>query len=153
MSRLTVASKGGVPSDERDGHPSIEDMIEVAVEAFRVLAEDEHKCRRMADADTTCALHVTDVGEDGGLTALLDRAPIEVADRVLPDARSRIYGTTEAWLPVFLKGNLGIAIVRGELSYEGPVREFLRVFPIFRSAYAEVARGRLSDQTTGGGAR
>lgn len=150
---LTVARYGGVVSDPDAKHPSIEQMMEMAVEAFRVVAEDRDKCRRMADAGTTCALHVTDLGTDAGLTALLDRDPIDVADHVLPDARSRIHGPSSAWLPVFLKGNLGIAIARGELQFEGPVREFLRVFPIFRSAYAEVARGRRSSVTTNGGDR
>ena len=152
---MTVAGVGGSSGGVQGaGHPSIEQMIQVAVEAFRVLAEDRVKGGRMADAATTCALHVTDVGTDGGLTALLDREPIEVVDRVLPDARSRIYGPTEMWLPVFLKGNLGIAVARGELEYEGPVREFLRVFPIFRSAYGDVARGKRSAATSdNGGAR
>lgn len=140
---------------EHDGrrsgtHPSVEQMIQTAIEAFRVVADQEDYSRRMADAETTCALHVTDIGTDGGLTALLDRHPIEVVDHVV-ESESRIYGDKEAWLPVFTGGNLGIAIARGQLSYEGPVRKFLRVFPIFRTAYAEVARGRRSNGKGNGG--
>ena len=45
---------------------------------------------------------------------------------------------------------LGIAVARGTLSYEGPVRKFLRVFPIFRTAYGEVAHGRKSTATANG---
>lgn len=144
---MTATRVGGIAPGNGATHPGIEQMVQVAVEAFRVVAEDRGKSRRMADAGTTCALHVTDLGADGGLTALLDRDPIDVADRALADAQSRIFGTTEAWLPVFLKGNLGIAILRGELQFEGPVRDFLRVFPIFRTAYSEVARGRRSAVT------
>jgi hypothetical protein len=144
---VTVSTVGGAPSENGAEHPGIEQMLKVAVEAFRVVAEDAGKSRRMADATTTCALHITDIGETTGFTALLDRDPIEVVDHVLPDAVSRIHGPSEAWLPVFLTGNLGIAILRGDLKFEGPVREFLRVFPIFRTAYAEVARGRRSRAT------
>jgi hypothetical protein len=144
---VTVSTVGGAPSKNGAEHPDIEQMLKVAVEAFRVVAEDRSKSRRMADAATTCACHITDLGEAVGFTALLDREPIDVADRVLPDAESRIHGPSEAWLPVFLTGNLGIAILRGDLKFEGPVRDFLRVFPIFRTAYAEVARGRRSQAT------
>lgn len=128
-------------------HPSVQDMFQVAVEAFRVVGEDEERSRRMADAGMTCAMHITDM--DTGLTALLDRHPIEVVDEVLPDADARIYGTADEWLPVFRKGNIGIAVARGELNYEGPVREFFRVFPIFRTAYAQVARGARSEGAHG----
>ena len=148
---MSLTSEHG---EERSGgngsaHPSLESMIQTAIEAFRVVAEIEHLSRRMADAETTCALHVTDIGENGGLTALLDRYPIEVVDHVV-SSESRIYGPSEVWLPVFTGGNLVIAVVRGELRYEGPVRKFLRVFPIFRTAYAEVARGRRSAVTERG---
>lgn len=125
---------------------SVEDMLADAVEAFRIVASDRTLCRRMADAETSCALHVTDL--DRGLTAYLDRDPIEVSDQVL-EARSRIYGPAQAWVPVFRNGNLGIAVARGDLRYEGAVREFLRVFPILRTAYRNVARERGSDAVMG----
>lgn len=146
---LTSEQDEGRSGEQQDSHPSLEQMIQTAVEAFRVVSETEHLSLRMADAETTVALHVTDLGEKGGLTALLDRNPIEVVDHVI-DSESRIYGDADAWLPVFTGGNLGIAVALGELSYEGPVRKFLRVFPIFRTAYAEVARGRRSTETEDG---
>ena len=126
-------------------HPPVEEMLWVAVDAFRAIADDREKSKRMADAGLSCALHITDL--DIGLTALLDQDPIGVEEHVRPDATARIHGESDAWLPVFLKGNLGIAIARGELQFDGPVREFLRVFPIFRTAYAEVARGRKEETT------
>ncbi|MEA2171874.1 MAG: hypothetical protein QOF76_5174 [Solirubrobacteraceae bacterium] len=146
MGRATLPFVGD--GEKQQQHPKVEDMFRVAVEAFRVIGEDKEKSRRMSDAGLTCAMHITDLDE--GLTALLDRNPIEVEDKVLPDAQARIFGTSEAWLPVFLKGNIGIVIARGELEYEGPVREFLRVFPIFRTAYADVARGKVSKSSNGG---
>lgn len=126
-------------------HPPVEEMLWVAVDAFRAVADDREKSRRMADAGLTCALEITDL--DIGLTALLDRDPIGVEDHVLPGADARIFGPSDMWLPVFLKGNLGIAIARGELQFQGPVREFLRVFPIFRTAYADLARSSKEEPT------
>lgn len=150
---MTVARYGVAAGTEDARHPSIENMIEIAVEAFRAVGDDRAKSRRMADAATTCALEVTGLDGTAGITALLDRDPIEVVERPLPDAVSRIYGPAEAWLPVFRKGNLGIALARGELAFEGPVREFLRVFPIFRSTYRDVVLGRRGPLAADGGAR
>lgn len=120
--------------------PSIESMLATAIDAFRVVAQDEALGERLARAETTCALHV---GENG-LTALLDREPIDVLDHAIDDAESHIHGSEEDWLPVFTNGNLGIALARGELTWTGPVRKFLRIFPIFRTVYADVALGRRS---------
>lgn len=128
--------------EEHDAGPSVEDMLATAVEAFRVAAETPHLNERLASADVTCALHLTDL--DIGLTAQLDRSPIGVLDHVEEGSRIRIHGTSEAWLPVFRHGNLGIALLRHELEWEGPVRQFLRVFPIFKTVYASVARGERS---------
>jgi len=125
--------------DEQGAAPSIEAMLATAVEAFRVAGETPRLSRRLASAEVTCALHLTDL--DIGLTALLDRDPVEVADHVLDDAQIRIHGSSEAWLPVFKEGNLGNALLRHELEWDGPVRQFLRIFPIFKTVYASVARG------------
>lgn len=129
-------------SDERGAGPGIEQMLATAVEAFRVAAETPRLCERLASANVTCALHLTDL--DTGLTALLDRSPIEVVDRVEEDTDIRISGTAEQWLPVFTEGNLGIALLREQLEWHGPVRQFLRIFPIFKTVYASVARGERS---------
>lgn len=135
---------GPVAQEEGRGvHPPVEEMLFTAVDAFRLIGDDPERSKRMADAGLTCALHVTDL--DIGLTALLDRDPIGVEDHPRADADAHILGDADAWVPVFLKGNLGIAIARGELEFRGPVREFLRVFPIFRTAYAGLVR---SDQRT-----
>ena len=128
---------GVIEEPERRQTPTVEEMVAVAAEAFRAAAQDQNLNERLARGDTSCALHVGDYG----LTALLDRDPIEVADEPLADAESHIHGSEEAWQPVFTEGNLGIALARGELTWNGPVRKFLRVFPIFRTVYAEVALG------------
>ncbi len=133
---MTVEEKS---EQQQDAGPSLDDMLATAVEAFRVAAETPQLCERLASANVSCALHLTDL--DLGLTARLDRSPIEVVDHVEPDPQIRIHGSSEAWLPVFRYGNLGIALLRKELEWEGPVRQFLRVFPIFKTVYASVARG------------
>jgi hypothetical protein len=113
-------------------------MLATAVEAFRAGAEDPLLDERLARAQTTCSMTVG----DRGLTALLDREPIEALEYPIEDAEIHIWGSEEDWLPVFRDGNLGIALARGELAWSGPVRKYLRVFPIFRTLYADVARGR-----------
>jgi hypothetical protein len=118
--------------------PSIDHMLATAADALRAGAADPVLGERLARAETTCAMRVG----DRGLTALLDREPIEVVEQVLDHAEVRIEGSEEAWLPVFLNGNLGIALARGELTWSGPVRKYLRVFPIFRTLYGDVVRGR-----------
>jgi phospholipid/cholesterol/gamma-HCH transport system ATP-binding protein len=143
---MAVTDQGG---ERGSSAPSIEQMLATAIEAFRVGAQDEEVCARLARAETTCALHVG----DNGLTALLDRTPIEVLDHPSDDAECHIRGSEDDWMPVFTYGNLGIALAKGELEWSGPVRRFLQVFPIFRTMYAEVARGERGSKAQSGGER
>jgi hypothetical protein len=117
-------------------------MVATAIDAFRVASGDAALGERLANAGTTCSCHV---GERMGFTALLDRAPIDVLDHPAEEAESHIAGSEEAWEPVFRNGNLSVALARGELTWTGPVRKFLRVFPIFRTVYADVALGRRGE--------
>ncbi len=141
-SNAVEAPSAGASTVSADGEgegrtPSYDEMIDLVAHAFESAAEHEHYGPRMAQADTTIAL---DFGERG-LTVRLDREPIEVEDGLDPDAESSISGTEEEWMPIFIGGNIGIALARGELQWTGPVRKFLRIFPIFRHVYATLARG------------
>lgn len=119
--------------------PSASEVVETVREAIEVVAQDPTRNARLADAETACALEVTDAGV--AVTFRFDRSPVALEDGVSPDAHAHISGPLAAWQPVFEKGNLGIAVGRGELEWDGPVREFLRVFPIVRTAYRDVVRG------------
>lgn len=152
VTSLGADTQGRNASQEIDGAqpsstPSLEEMFGTAAEAFRLAANEEWICGRMAGADTTCAWHVTDA--DFGLTALLDRKPIEVVEEAQDDAEIHICGSEEAWLPVFSgQKHMGIALAEGELDWSGPVRKFLGIFPIFRRAYVDVVLDRDPNEDT-----
>ena len=83
------------------------------------------------------ALHFTDA-KDVAVTLLLDREPPEAVASALPEAETQIHASAEQW-DAFWKGEypLAMAIARGEVSYRGPVRKFLRVVPILRRLAGE----------------
>jgi hypothetical protein len=86
---------------------------------------------RLRLADTTININLADE-EDLSVTILLDRSPIEVVDGPV-DAEARIWiasvDLTRIWSPDFY---LAMAITKGRLRVEGPVRKFLRIVPILR---------------------
>lgn len=133
----TAATEADATGEGRT--PDLEQMFQTGVRAFQLAAEEEWICKRLAHTGTTCAWKVSDT--ELGLTALLDRSPIEVAEEAQDDAEIQIYGGEEAWLSVFSgETHLGMALARGELEWTGPVRKFLVIFPIFRRAYRDAAR-------------
>lgn len=66
--------------------------------------------------------------------------------RELPDADIHIHANTHEWLQ-FWSGeyHLPMGVARGEVSYSGPVRRFLRAAPITRRLAAEF-RQIMSEQ-------
>jgi hypothetical protein len=86
---------------------------------------------RLKLADTTINITLADE-PDLSVTILLDRSPIEVVDGVV-DAEARMWiasvDLTRIWSPDFY---LAMAITKGRLRVEGPVRKFLRIVPVLR---------------------
>jgi hypothetical protein len=86
---------------------------------------------RLKLADTTITITLADE-PDLSVTILLDRSPIEVVDGVV-DAEARMWiasvDLTRIWSPDFY---LAMAITKGRLRVEGPVRKFLRIVPVLR---------------------
>ena len=86
---------------------------------------------RLKLAGTTINITLADE-PDLSVTLLLDRSPIEVVDDLI-DAEARIWiasvDLTRIWSPDFY---LAMAITKGRLRIEGPVRKFLRIVPILR---------------------
>jgi hypothetical protein len=86
---------------------------------------------RLRLADTTINITLADE-PDLSVTLLLDRSPIEVVDDLI-DAEARIWiasvDLTRIWSADFY---LAMAITKGRLRIEGPVRKFLRIVPILR---------------------
>jgi hypothetical protein len=96
---------------------------------------------RLRLADTTINITLADE-PDLSVTILLDRSPIEVVDGLI-DAEARIWiasvDLTRIWSPDFY---LSMAITKGRLQVEGPVRKFLRIVPILRvlaETYRQIA--------------
>jgi hypothetical protein len=96
---------------------------------------------RLKLADTTISITLADE-PDLSVTILLDRSPIEVVDGVV-DAEARMWiasvDLTRIWSPDFY---LAMAITKGRLRVEGPVRKFLRIVPVLRvlsETYREIA--------------
>jgi hypothetical protein len=105
---------------------------------------------RLKLADTTINITLADE-PDLSVTILLDRSPIEVVDGVV-DADARIWiasvDLTRIWSPDFY---LSMAITKGRLRVEGPVRKFLRIVPILRvlsETYRQIAESPSTEETS-----
>jgi hypothetical protein len=80
---------------------------------------------------------------------LLDRSPIEVVDGLV-DAEARMWiasvDLTRMWSPDFY---LAMAITKGRLRVEGPVRKFLRIVPTLRvlsETYRQIAESPHTEE-------
>jgi hypothetical protein len=103
---------------------------------------------RLKLADTTINITLADE-PDLSVTILLDRSPIEVVEGVV-DAEARIWiasvDLTRMWSEDFY---LAMAITKGRLQVEGPVRKFLRVVPTLRvlsETYRQIAESPDSEE-------
>lgn len=98
---------------------------------------------RMALAQTTVHIHFTDTV---GVTIDLTKAPISAEPRIVGTAEVEMYGTPELFMQFIRREKqMAMAITRGELAYEGPVRKFLRIVPILRSLDFSVWEGSASN--------
>jgi hypothetical protein len=101
---------------------------------------------RLKLADTTIAVRLADE-PDLSVTLVLDRSPIEVIHGAV-DAEARIWiasvDLTRIWSPDFY---LAMAITKGRLRVEGPVRKFLRAVPILRILSESHTESSESSQT------
>jgi hypothetical protein len=110
-------------------------VTERTLEEFALTFEsgvrDQGLSDRLKIADTTITITLADE-PDLSVTILLDRSPIEVIDGVA-DAEARLWiasvDLTRIWSQGFY---LSMAIAKGRLRVEGPVRKFLRIVPILR---------------------
>lgn len=119
-----------------DGAASARAYTESALERFcdaiEAASRDERLSHVLGRADTTVRIELAD---DPGLavTLLLDRQPIEVVDAQDAEIHMKIISVDLARLysPDF---HLAMSIVRGRVTYTGPVRKFLRISPVVRHA-------------------
>lgn len=111
---------------------------ERVVEASRaaieeLLASDARVSKRLALVPTVIELAVSDPGAPP-LTLMLDAAPVAVlTGRGAPVSEVRVTLSAGQLDAVWTGGlPLAVAMLRGEVTYEGPVRKLLRVVPILR---------------------
>jgi hypothetical protein len=101
-------------------------------EAITAASKDERLSGVLGRANTTVRIELADDPELA-VTLLLDRDPIEVVDSDEAEVHIRIISVDLARLysPDF---HLAMSIVRGRVTFTGPVRKFLRVSPVVRHA-------------------
>jgi hypothetical protein len=110
-------------------------QAECALDVFAATIErgvSEHDISRLLMlADTTLTVTLADE-PDLSLTALLDRNPVEVLDGE-SETETRMWIASvdleRVWSPDFY---LPMAITKGRVRMEGPLRKFLRVVPMLR---------------------
>lgn len=111
--------------------PTAERLAELTAEWFSTGAHDPHVGARLALADTVVHFHL---GDNAGVTLMLDRTPIEALPRIMGEPEIEIWATPEQVLSMLRReAQMAMLISYGELDYRGPVRKFLRVVPILRS--------------------
>jgi len=124
-------------------------MAELTAQFFNGGAHDPRLGERLASAQTTVHIHYS---ETAGVTLDLTKVPIHAEPTIRGDAEVQLYGTPELFVEmVNREKQMAMAITRGELAYEGPVRKFLRIVPIMRSldfSMWEELRGDRSNGAT-----
>ena len=134
-----------------------QNLVELTVEFFNTAAQDAELSERMSFANTTVQIHFTDLPGENVCTIWLDRLPIGAEVGVVGEAEVELFAPAKIFMGLFAgKEALPIAIVRGDVTYTGPVRKFLRVVPILSSfdfaMFNEAPASRPSSNATPGSA-
>lgn len=119
---------------------------------------DSKMAHRLGNSHTVIAFHLTDV-EPIGCTINLDGEPISAKPEIDNGAEVHVWGTTDTISAVFLgRKHMGLSIAKGEITYKGPVRKFLRAVPMMRKLdvselkdLASAARDRQNQNGAGRG--
>ncbi|HEX6390059.1 MAG TPA: ATP-binding cassette domain-containing protein [Solirubrobacteraceae bacterium] len=110
-------------------HAESERVLDRFVTMLENAAADPEISQRLSLADTTVEIVLADE-PDLSVTLLLDRTPVEVVDGGR-DAEVRMYiASFDLERITSLDYKLPMAVARGRVRAEGPVRKFLRVAPI-----------------------
>jgi phospholipid/cholesterol/gamma-HCH transport system ATP-binding protein len=109
-------------------------------DAIEAASEDEHIAQRLGLAGTTIRIELADE-PDLAITLALEEATVDVGPGSRPTEVEMVLSSVDLerlWSGDF---NLAMAIARGRVRTNGPVRKFLRVMPIVRQLKpAEAAR-------------
>jgi hypothetical protein len=136
--------------EESHARQVTERTLEDFAQTIEVGVREHGLSDRLKLAGTTINITLADE-PDLSVTILLDRSPIEVVDGV-SDAEARMWiasvDLTRIWSPDFY---LAMAITKGRLRVEGPVRKFLRIVPVLRvlsETYRQIAESPQTKEIT-----
>jgi hypothetical protein len=122
-----------------------EQMAKLIAEIFERAGQDAELSERMSFAETIVHLHFESDDEgtpDAGCTLFLDRMPITGEVGLVGSAEIELFGPTETFSKMVAgREALPMAIARGDVTYTGPVRKFLRVVPLLQTFNFEKFRG------------
>ena len=106
-------------------------MASLTAEFFARAGLESELSERMSFAHTTVHIHFIDGDEEAGCTVWLDRTPISAEVGFIGDVEVELFGSCKAFTDMITgKEAMAMLIARGEVTYTGPVRKFLRVVPI-----------------------
>jgi hypothetical protein len=119
-------------------------MAELVAELFVRAGQDAELSERMSFAGTIVHIHFeSDDGNarEAGCTLFLDRTPISGEVGLVGTAEIDLFARTETFTKMIAgRQALPMAIARGEVTYTGPVRKFLRVVPLLQTFDFEMFR-------------
>jgi hypothetical protein len=141
-----VTDREGAPMEDSEAQ-----RMAAMTAAFFARAGDEPELsERMGFAQTTVHIHFEDEEGSAGCTVWLDRSPITAEVGIVGEAEIELSGPSRRFMGLVTGAeSLAIVIARGDITYTGPVRKFLRVVPILRAFDFEAFRGavRPKDET------
>jgi len=116
----------------RETRQDLEGAWDALVDDLRQATYDEHVAERLRRVDTCVAFRVR--GHDHLECAIrFDAETIEVEDRSPGGKPGILVEIPPDMVHDFWNKKLPLAILNGDATYEGPVRRFLSVLPIFAS--------------------
>ncbi|MGE4425239.1 MAG: hypothetical protein AB7G37_02165 [Solirubrobacteraceae bacterium] len=123
---------------------SAEELVDLLVRFFDGGSHDQELAERVAFANTTMAIHLTDAARETGCTVHLTRIPLECVPGIDANAEIQVYTPTKVLLDVIAgRRAMSMAIADGDIQYTGPVRKFLRVAPILQRFDFDIWRGHV----------
>jgi hypothetical protein len=125
-------------------------MAAMTAAFFERAGDEPELSERMGFAQTTVHIHFEDADGSAGCTIWLDRSPIAAEVGIVGEAEIELFGPSRRFMGLVTgEEAMAIVIARGDITYTGPVRKFLRVVPILRSFDFEAFRGsvRPKDET------
>ena len=135
--------------EESGAHAESERVLEEFVAIIEDAAKDEELSRRLALGETTAEVVLADE-PDLSVTLMLDRTPIEVHEDPEEDAEITLrIASFDLEHLCTEHAKLAMAIARGRVGADGPVRKLLRVAPVMRPLKARYEAHQESERQAG----